>query len=125
MHGRARRLLGDPDGALADLRRGAALAAGTGRERILLVLTVESVAVLVELGRIEEAGAAGEEGVELARLSGNPRMMLWALSALSARAARGRRRRGGAAAGRTRRRSSASRPTSTPPASPAGASAPR
>jgi DNA-binding CsgD family transcriptional regulator len=84
MHGRARRLLGDFDGALGDLRRGAALAAGTGRERILLVLTVESVPVRVELGRIAEAVATAEEGVELARLSGNPRMLLWALSALAA-----------------------------------------
>jgi ATP/maltotriose-dependent transcriptional regulator MalT len=90
MHGRARRLLGRFDAALADLRRGAALAAGTGRERILLVLTVESVPVLVELGRIAEASAAAEEGVELARLSGNPRMLLWALTALaSARLAAG------------------------------------
>jgi DNA-binding CsgD family transcriptional regulator len=47
------------------------------------VVTVESVATLIELGRLEDAAAAGEEGVELARLAGNPRMLLWAHSALS------------------------------------------
>ena len=41
MHGRARRLLGRFDAALDDLERGAALAAETGRERVLLVLAVE------------------------------------------------------------------------------------
>ena len=51
MHGRARRALGRFEAALADLRRGAALAADTGRERVLLVLTIESVAPLIELGR--------------------------------------------------------------------------
>ena len=36
MHGRARRSLGRFDEALADLRRGAAIAADTGREAVLL-----------------------------------------------------------------------------------------
>jgi DNA-binding CsgD family transcriptional regulator len=44
--------------------------------------TVESVAVLVDLGRLADATAAAEEGVERARLAGNPRMLLWAQSAL-------------------------------------------
>jgi hypothetical protein len=39
------------DAALADCERGSALAAETGRERVLLVLTIESVATLLELGR--------------------------------------------------------------------------
>ena len=73
-----------------DLRRGAAIAEQTGRERVLLVLTIESVATLMELGRLAEATAAAEEGVERARLAGNPRMLLWAQSALaSARLAAG------------------------------------
>ena len=83
MHGRARRALGHFEVSLADLERGAAIAAETGRERVLLILTVESVATLIELGRLADACAAGEEGVELARLAGNPRMLLWAHSALA------------------------------------------
>jgi DNA-binding CsgD family transcriptional regulator len=83
MHGRARRQLGSLDASLGDLRRGAALAEQTGRERILLILTLESVATLIELGRLTEAVAAAEEGLERARLAGNPRMLLWAQSALS------------------------------------------
>jgi len=90
MHGRARRGLGRFGAALADLERGAAIAEETGRERVLLVLTVESVPVLVELGRLGEASAAGEEGLELARLGGNSRMLLWAHCAYaSARLAAG------------------------------------
>ena len=84
MHGRARRALGQPEAALADLRRGAAIAEQTGRERVLLMITVESVAALIDLGRLAEATAVAEDGVERARLSGNPRMLLWAQSALAA-----------------------------------------
>jgi len=90
MHGRARRALGRFEAAHADLERGAAIAAETGRERVLLVLTLESVATLIELGRLADATAAGDEGLELARLAGNSRMRLWAHSALaSARLAAG------------------------------------
>ena len=90
MHGRARRGLGQLDAALADLRRGAELAERTGRERVLVMLTIESVATLVELGRIADATAAGEEGVERARLAGSARILLWAQCALaSARLAAG------------------------------------
>ena len=83
MLGRARRSLGQFDRALADLEHGLALATRTGRERVLLVLTVESVAALIELGRLADGAAAAEEGVELARLAANPRMLLWAQAALS------------------------------------------
>ena len=48
-----------------------------------LQLTVERVAVLIELGRLAEATAAAEQGVERARLAGNPPMLLWARCALS------------------------------------------
>jgi len=72
------------------LERGAALAERTGRERVLLVLSAESVATLIELGRPAAAMAAGAESVDLARLAGNPRMLMWAHSALaSARLAAG------------------------------------
>ena len=83
MHGRARRALGELEASLADLGRGALIAEETGRERILLLLTVESVPTLIELGRLAEAGAAAEEGLERARLAGSPRMLLWAQSTLA------------------------------------------
>ena len=83
MLGRARRALGEFEAALALLERGAALAAQTGRENVRPQLAVESVATLVELGRTAEASAAAEQGLELARLSANPRMLLWARCALS------------------------------------------
>jgi DNA-binding CsgD family transcriptional regulator len=84
MHGRARRALGQFDASLADLARGAAIAEQTGRERILLILTVESVPTLIELGRLAEARAAADEGLERARLAGSPRMLLWAQATLAA-----------------------------------------
>ena len=83
MHARARHAVGQFDAALADCQRGSAIAADTGRERVLLVTTIESVSTLIELGRLAEAAATAEEGVELARLSGQPRMLLWAHSALA------------------------------------------
>jgi DNA-binding NarL/FixJ family response regulator len=84
MLGRARRSLGEFEAALADLERGAAIALETGRENVRLQLTIESVATLIELGRPAEAIAVAEQGLELARLAGNPRMLLWARCALSA-----------------------------------------
>jgi ATP/maltotriose-dependent transcriptional regulator MalT len=84
MLGRCRRLLGEHEAALADLDRGAALAVETGRENVRVQLAVERVAVLVELGRLAEATAAAEQALELARLVGNPPMLLWARCTLSA-----------------------------------------
>ena len=90
MHGRARRGLGQLEASLADLRRGAELAERTGRERVLVILTIETVATLIELGRIADATAVAEEGVERARLAGNARILLWAQCArASARLAAG------------------------------------
>ena len=83
MHARARHALGRFDAALADCERGSAIAAQTGRERVLLVLTIESVPTLLELGRLAEATTMAEDGMELARLSGQPRMLLWAHSTLA------------------------------------------
>jgi DNA-binding CsgD family transcriptional regulator len=84
MLARTRRLLGAYGAALADLERAAAIAADTGRERMALLLTVESAPVLVELGRIGDALTAAGEGVERARLAHNPRMLLWAHAELAA-----------------------------------------
>ena len=90
MLGRSWRSLGRFDAALAALERGAALAADTGRENVGLQLTVELVPTLIELGRPAEATAIAEQGLERARLAGNPRMLLWARCALaSARLAAG------------------------------------
>jgi DNA-binding NarL/FixJ family response regulator len=78
MLGRARRALGRLEPALADLERGAAIAAETGRETILLQLTLERAVTLVALGRLRDAVAAAEEGLELADLSGSDRLLVWA-----------------------------------------------
>ena len=83
MLGRSRRGLGQFERALADLERGAAIALETGRDNVRLQLTVERVATLIELGRPADATAAAEQGLELARLAGNPPMLLWAHCALS------------------------------------------
>ena len=90
MLGRARRGLGRFDVALADIERGAAIATDTGRESMLAHFTIESAADLIELGRLAEASAAAEQGVERARVGRNPRTLLWAQSTLaSARLAAG------------------------------------
>jgi DNA-binding NarL/FixJ family response regulator len=83
MVGRAQRALGRFDAALASLERTATIATETGRERFRLVASVESVPVLIELGRLAEASAAAEEGLELARLAASESMLLWAHSALA------------------------------------------
>ena len=83
MLGRSRRMLGQFERALAELERGAAMALETGRENVRLQLTVEMVATLIELGRPADASAIAEQGLELARLAGNPPMLLWAQCALS------------------------------------------
>ena len=64
MLARARRTFGLFAPALADLERGSAIAADTGRENILAQLTIETAATLVELGRLDEAVAAAEQGLE-------------------------------------------------------------
>ena len=83
MLGRARRMTGDLTGGLADLQRGLTLAAETERETVRLLFAAESVGVLVELGRLQEAADMAQESVELARLAGSPPLLLWAQSALS------------------------------------------
>ena len=119
----ARRHLGNYEEALADLDRGAALARETGRDNVRLQLTVERVAVLIKLGA--EATAAAEQGVERARLAGNPPMLLWARCALSsARLAAGDV---GAAVQHAEEAaaSGVAADFQPPPASPPGRSAPR
>ena len=81
MVGRAHRVLGEFEPAIETLRRGSQLAGQTGRETQLLLLVVESVPALVELGLVKEALAAAEQGLELAQLAGAPQL-LWAQCAL-------------------------------------------
>jgi DNA-binding NarL/FixJ family response regulator/tetratricopeptide (TPR) repeat protein len=83
MHGRAHHALGRFDAALADVERGLAMAADTGRQSIQLDLILESAPTLVELGRLADAVDAAEQGLERARLSGIPRVVVWAHSALA------------------------------------------
>ena len=87
-----------------DLERGAAIAERTGRERVLLMLTRRGGATLIELGRLADAARPPSEGLERARLSGNPRMLLWAHCALA------RRRAGATATSRRALREPARRP---------------
>jgi DNA-binding NarL/FixJ family response regulator len=83
MLARARRMTGDFTGGLTDLQRGLVLAAQTERETVRLLFALESVGVLVELGRLREAADMAREGVELARLAGSPPLLLWAQCALA------------------------------------------
>ena len=83
MLGRARRALGQLEAALAELDRGAALAAETGREAILLQLVLERAVTLVALGRLPAAVAAAEQGLELAELSGSGMLRMWAQATAS------------------------------------------
>ena len=70
--------------ALATLERAASLAAASGREPILMLARVESVRPLRELGRLADAIAAGEEGLDRTQLDGNPQYVVWAHATLSA-----------------------------------------
>ena len=81
MVGRAHRVLGEFELAIENLRRGSQLAGQTGRETQVLLLAVESVPALVELGLVKEALTAAEHGLELAQLAGAPQL-LWAQCAL-------------------------------------------
>ncbi|HEY6694171.1 MAG TPA: AAA family ATPase [Solirubrobacteraceae bacterium] len=69
--------------ALATLARARALAAASGREPVLMLCAAESVRPLRELGRLADAVAAGEEGVDRTRLDGNPQYLIWAHCALA------------------------------------------
>jgi len=76
--------LGRFEAALKGLERASAMAVATGRELVLLLATTESVRPLRELGRLADAVAAGEEGIDRARLSGAPQQVVGAQCALAA-----------------------------------------
>ena len=69
--------------ALDKLDRARRLAVATGREPVLMLVAIESVRPLCELGRLPEAVAMGEEALDRARLGGNPQQLLWAQCALA------------------------------------------
>ena len=69
--------------ALDKLDRARRLAVATGREPVLMLVAIESVRPLCELGRLPEAVATGEEALDRARLGGNPQQLLWAQCALA------------------------------------------
>ena len=83
MRARALNWRGDFGGALADLGRGRAIAADTGRERLQIHLALESSTSLVELGELDAAQAAADEGVERARLMAHAGLLTWAHSVRS------------------------------------------
>ena len=64
--------LGRFESALAGLRRAREMALRTGRELVLVLVTVESVRPLRELGRLAEALAAAEEGARPRAALGQP-----------------------------------------------------
>lgn len=97
----AERALGRFEAAIDLLQRAGTMAAATGRELVLVVVSHGLVRPLVELGRLSEGVPAGEEAVDRARLSGNEQQLVGAQSALSgARLATGAGARGGDDGGR-------------------------
>ena len=75
--------LGRFEAALELLRRAGRLAGASGRELVLVLVSLGSVRPLRERGRLAEAMAMGEEAVDRARLSGAPQQLVAAYSALS------------------------------------------
>ncbi len=75
--------LGRFETALELLRRAGRMAGASGRELVLVLVSLGSVRPLRELGRLAEAVAIGEEAVDRARLSGAPQQLVAAYSALS------------------------------------------
>jgi tetratricopeptide (TPR) repeat protein len=71
------------DAALASLERARAAAAATGRELVLMLVTLGSVRPLIELGRLDEALDAAEEGIDRARITGSAQFLLWGQSAVA------------------------------------------
>ncbi|MFD9630592.1 helix-turn-helix transcriptional regulator [Streptomyces violascens] len=75
-HGRARRALGDAEGALALFREcGRSLEEAEVRHAAYLPWWVEAACVLAELGRAEEAQEPAAHGTRLARQWGTPRVL--------------------------------------------------
>jgi ATP/maltotriose-dependent transcriptional regulator MalT len=80
----AQSALGRFDVALELLGRARRMASTSGRELVLVLVSLESVRPLRELGRLAEAVAAGEEALDRARLAGNAQQLVGAQCALSA-----------------------------------------
>ncbi len=67
------------DAALEHARRGLELSRATGRESLVVPLTLASMFVLEMTGRVREAVETGASAVDAARLSGNHHFLAWAL----------------------------------------------
>ncbi len=83
MLARAEISLGRFEPALELLERAGRMAGATGRELVLVVVSHGLVRPLVELGRLSEAVAAGEEALDRARLTGNAQQLVGAQAALA------------------------------------------
>jgi DNA-binding NarL/FixJ family response regulator len=75
--------LGRFEAAVELLERAGRMAGATGRELVLVVVSHGLVRPLIELGRVSEAVAAGEEALDRARLNGNAQQLVGAHAALS------------------------------------------
>jgi hypothetical protein len=69
--------------ALEHLRRARGMAEASGRELVLVLVSLESVRPLRELGRLAEAVAAGEEALDRAQLARNLQQLVAAHGVLS------------------------------------------
>jgi DNA-binding NarL/FixJ family response regulator len=67
------------DAGLAHLRRGIDISRATGRGDLIVPMMLGQARGLFTLGRTQEAADVTEEAVEIARGSGNPQNLVWAL----------------------------------------------
>ena len=67
------------DAGLAHLRRGIAISRATGRGDLIVPMMLGQARGLLALGRTQEAADVADEAIEVARGSGNPQYVVWAL----------------------------------------------
>jgi DNA-binding NarL/FixJ family response regulator/tetratricopeptide (TPR) repeat protein len=67
------------DAGLAHLRRGVAVSRATGRGDLIVPMLLGQARALLTLGHAQEAAEVGDEAIEIARGSGNPQYVVWAL----------------------------------------------
>ena len=67
------------EGGLAHLHRGIAISRATGRGDLIVPMMLGQARGLLALGRTQEAADVVDEAVEVARGSGNPQYVVWAL----------------------------------------------
>ena len=67
------------EAGLAHLRRGIGISRATGRGDLIVPMLLGQVRGLLALGRTQEAADVADEAIEVARGSGNPQYLVWAL----------------------------------------------